>query len=126
MFNSDKQDTMIMVNAAHRYCLGRRSYIVSTCMRWLTKHWANLDNRTKLCLLRDTIYAIMDGEVDGTSYVDEWKSWAKVHFDTADIDLKHGIIQDLLWKKQPMPFDCGWCLLCNTPSYNCTCNHEDL
>lgn len=54
----ETDNDQLMVTAAHRYCLGRASYIVSSCIEWLNAHWDQLTPKTKFVILRDTIQAI--------------------------------------------------------------------
>lgn len=44
----------LMVIAAHRYCLGRRTYIVGDCCDWLIDIWPSLSVKTKEIIQRDT------------------------------------------------------------------------
>lgn len=48
----------LMVLAAFRYCLGRRTYIVSSCVDWLIKYWDAIDQNTKNIILKETQEAI--------------------------------------------------------------------
>jgi hypothetical protein len=43
----------LMVIAAFRYCLGRRTYIVGACVDWLVEVWPLLDEDTKALIKRD-------------------------------------------------------------------------
>ena len=43
----------LMVTAAFRYCLGRRSYIVSVCVDWLIEQWPNFEENVKDAIQRD-------------------------------------------------------------------------
>ena len=43
----------LMVMAAFRYCLGRRTYIVSHCVEWFIKHWDNLESGTRYRIERE-------------------------------------------------------------------------
>ena len=38
---------------AVRYCLGRRTYAVDDCARWLVSVWPMLDEDAKTCIQRD-------------------------------------------------------------------------
>lgn len=44
----------LMVVAAHRYCLGRSTYIVGDCVEWLLSIWNELPDKTKAIIQRDT------------------------------------------------------------------------
>lgn len=43
----------LMVLAAVRYCLGRKSYIVSDCVDWLIEQWPNISDSMKKIIQRD-------------------------------------------------------------------------
>jgi hypothetical protein len=46
-------DADLIVMAAMRYCMGRRSYIVSTMVDFLIANWDNLSDSCKSILKRD-------------------------------------------------------------------------
>jgi len=43
----------IMVVAAFRYCLGRRTYIVQDCVNWLIDYWPQFNLGVKQIISRD-------------------------------------------------------------------------
>lgn len=43
----------LMVIAAFRYCLGRKTYIVGECAAWLIKTWPLLNEQTRTIIQRD-------------------------------------------------------------------------
>jgi hypothetical protein len=43
----------LMVIAAFRYCLGRRTYIVGACCDWLVDIWSLLEEKTQFVIQRD-------------------------------------------------------------------------
>ena len=43
----------IMVLAAVRYCMGRRTYIVGDCAEWLIAQWPNFNEHTRAIIQRD-------------------------------------------------------------------------
>lgn len=57
----------LMVIAAHRYCLGRSTYIVGDCVEWLIAIWDTLPRKTKEIIQRDTEEAFErdDGDREG-------------------------------------------------------------
>lgn len=77
MIISESTNDQLMVMAAHRYCLGRRSYIVGSCVEWINAHWDQFTISTQLVMLRDTLEAIND-KLAG-DYIDEqlWINFAK-------------------------------------------------
>lgn len=46
-----------MAMAAHRYCLGRATYIVGCCHEWLRHTWKDFEPNTRNVMVRDTIEA---------------------------------------------------------------------
>ena len=52
---------MLMVTAAHRYCLGRMTYMVEPCADWLVSICGELDAETQNAIRRDTAEAIKRG-----------------------------------------------------------------
>lgn len=71
-------DTQLMVMAAHRYCLGRRSYIVGSCIDWIWEHRKRFDRNTIRVIVRDTVEALQDGTA-GSEIIDVpgWKKLAQ-------------------------------------------------
>jgi len=66
----------LMVSAAHRYCLPRHSYIVSSCIEYLKENWERMGPNTKQAIIKDTQNAVESGN---SSYETEWSeflSWA--------------------------------------------------
>lgn len=51
-------DDQLMATAAMRYCLGRQTYIVSSCHDWIRATWDQFDRNTQNVMLRDMIDAI--------------------------------------------------------------------
>jgi hypothetical protein len=49
----------LMVMAAHRYSLGRSSYIVGACVEWLEQHWGQFTPNTQSVILRDTFQELV-------------------------------------------------------------------
>ena len=62
-------DTQLMVMAAHRYCLGRQSYIVGAGIDWLRKQPKHFERNTSRVIVRDTVAAIQDGRA-GSQFID--------------------------------------------------------
>jgi len=74
---SEGTNSQLMVTAAHRYCLGRRSYIVGSCIDWIKIHWDEFTIHTKLILLRDTIEALHRNEAGDECDARGWKQLVK-------------------------------------------------
>lgn len=75
-------DGQLMVMAAHRYCLGRRSYIVGSCIDWLTIHWSTFEPNTQFTIIRDTIEALQDDMAGEPMDMQGWRRFATRHFPT--------------------------------------------
>lgn len=43
----------LMAIAAFRYCLGRRTYIVSDCVEWLRENWPKFPENVRTVIKRD-------------------------------------------------------------------------
>lgn len=50
----------IMVIAAFRYCMGRRTYMVGYCTEWLIRLWPTLSERARIVIQRDLNQAFTD------------------------------------------------------------------
>lgn len=65
----------LMVMAAHRYCLGRASYIPGACMEWIFATWGQFSPNTQNVMLRDTLIEL--GRWPDMAYADEWRICAR-------------------------------------------------
>jgi hypothetical protein len=54
-------DEQILISAV-RYCLGRRTYIVSECCRWLRARWSTLGNLATTIIFSDIHVAVLRKE----------------------------------------------------------------
>ena len=61
----------LMATAAHRYCLGRKSYIVGSCQEWIRDTWDQFSDNTKQVMVRDTLEWLIDGKDE---FDESWKS----------------------------------------------------
>lgn len=66
----------LMVTAAHRYCLGRRTYIVSECVKWLIQNWSLFEKNTKKLIVEETKEALDKGWAGDACDVAEWNKIA--------------------------------------------------
>jgi hypothetical protein len=87
----------LMATAAFRYCLGRQSYIVGTCIEWIKDIWTQLDSNSQFVILRDTIEALQrdkaGADIDKVGWhgLAKWM-WAKIE---PDIDRNYMLHQHL-------------------------------
>jgi hypothetical protein len=70
----ENDDDQLMATAAHRYCLGRQSYIVSTAQDWIKATWSQMTQQTQHFMLRDTVEALADNHA-GDERIDK-PGWA--------------------------------------------------
>lgn len=89
LFGNHGTNTQLMVMAAHRYCLGRMTYIVGSCVEWMLANRARFEANTLRVMLRDTIEALTDRRAGMDCDVREWEWFAGVlwsEMDTTDRD----------------------------------------
>lgn len=106
MILSDSTDDQLMATAAHRYCLGRQSYIVGSCLDWLVATWDQFTPNTRRHMVRDTIEALMEGRA-GSPTVDEpgWRRFAEWAWGRLDDEGRAWVGRDVAWKGKPWPLD---------------------
>lgn len=95
----------LMVMAAHRYCLGRQSYIVSSCIEFIRATWDQMERNTKLVLLRDTAEALMGGHAGSQFDVREWNRLLEWGWYTLDNTGHVWILNALAYKQKPFPLE---------------------
>lgn len=96
-------DGQCMVVAAHRYCLGRRTYIVGCAIDWLTRHWDAFEANTQYVIVRDTVAALMDNEAGDACDVKGWTWFAQQHFATLPLRDQTRLREELQHKRAPWP-----------------------
>jgi hypothetical protein len=96
-------DGQLMVIAAFRYCLGRRSYIVGACLYWLGRWWDSFDRNTKRVVVRDTVRAIQDGEAGDTMDRAGWTEFASEKFALMSEDDQAWVLRES--SNQPWPLE---------------------
>ena len=70
------KNDQLMVIAAFRYCLGRRSYIVHNCAEWLVEYWSEFNDPTKKLIEKELEeYAKSD-----LKDLDTWQEVRKLYF----------------------------------------------
>ena len=58
MILSQGLNDQLMAMAAHRYCLGRRTYVVGACVEWIRATWGMMNDQTRSVMIRDTQEAL--------------------------------------------------------------------
>ena len=93
----------LMVMAAHRYCLGRQSYIVGACIEWLRAWWPSFEKNTQNVIVRDTVEALME-KIAGSEYDEkEWKYFAEWAWKQLDEDSRRWCQNAVAFKGKPWP-----------------------
>jgi hypothetical protein len=76
---TDSINDQLMAMAMHRYCLGRSSYIVGSCIESLDDVWNQLTENTRTRILVETKEAIAEGlagmEIDARG----WQAFVDRH-----------------------------------------------
>lgn len=93
----------LMVIAAHRYCLGRQSYIVGACIEWLRAWWSCFDENTKNVIIRDTIGALQDDAAGSDYDAADWKFFAEWAWDQMSATGRSWCESALAYKNKPWP-----------------------
>lgn len=98
----------LMAMAAHRYCMGRMSYIVGSCMEWIRGTWEQLEPNTQNVMLRDTLEWLArndDGKHREMCYPDEWADcarWMRDHMTPAQVAWIEGAVAHVDGAMQPL------------------------
>lgn len=96
-------DGQLMVMAAHRYCLGRQSYIVGACIDWLRLWWGEFERNTKNVIIRDTIEALQDKSA-GSDYDHKmWKEFTQWAWEQTDESSRLWCKQAVAHRNKPWP-----------------------
>jgi len=80
----------LMITAAVRYCLGRRTYIVSDCADWIVANWNDWPDNVKAIIRRDIEEAFIRN--------DEWGAGGLLG---DDCDKRKWEKVRELWEKKP-------------------------
>lgn len=101
---TDSVNDQLMVTAAHRYCLGRRTYIVSACLEWLYATWDQFTSPTKVVMLRDTAEALMEGHA-GSETIDApgWEAFLAWGMNQMSPEQQQGVKRRVLVNKREWP-----------------------
>lgn len=97
----ETQDDQLMAMAAFRYCLGRRSYIVGSCIEWLRATWSQIGSNTQGVILRDIVEAIIDKYAGDPIDVGAWSALAKWGYSQLSADKKAWLMSAVAWKREP-------------------------
>lgn len=76
---TDSLNDQLMMMAAHRYCLGRSSYIVGAALDFFDQHWSQLTPHTQGIILRDIKEALDRGMAGMDIDARGWQEFVKRH-----------------------------------------------
>jgi hypothetical protein len=76
---TESTNDQLMAIAMHRYCLGRRSYIVSSCIESLDLVWDQLTPETQQTIFRDTYEALERNEAGMDCDRRAWTAFLQRH-----------------------------------------------
>lgn len=99
----DSTDGQLMIMAAHRYCLGRQSYIVGSCIDWLRLWWGSCEPKTRVVIVRDTVIALQDGDAGSSFDTEAWKQFAQWAYDQMTPERKSWCKQAVAHRENPFP-----------------------
>jgi len=93
----------LMATAAHRYCLGRASYIVPTCLEWIDDTWDQFDRNTQRVMVRDTIEFLMQYKARNDYEEHGWKAFAERGFNSLPEEDQEWVRRNVAWRSEPWP-----------------------
>lgn len=101
-------DTQLMVVAAHRYALGRQSYIVGSAISWLFKHRKHFERNTIRVIVRDTVEALQDRRA-GSQTIDEpgWENLASKLFNEMPVEDQNWVKLTVAYRGKDWPLSVG-------------------
>lgn len=88
----------LMATAAHRYCLGRMSYIVSSCQEWIGRTWVEFESNTRIVMLRDTLEAIPDNNLGMEMDKRGWVETAILMYNFMTPEEREKTLEQIRWK----------------------------
>jgi len=99
----------LMAMAAHRYCLGRQSYIVGSCIEWLRCWWPQLEIKTRNVIVRDTLEALQDHHAGGDCDERGWRQFFFWAWEQMDEESRAWCRSALAHRNKPWPLDDRGC-----------------
>lgn len=101
----DGLNGQIMAMCAHGYCLGRNTYVASSCDEWLRQWWHKLVKNTRNVIIRDTIGALMDHEAGRHFDFARWEAFAEWSWKMMDEPSREWCRKSLAHKAMPWPLE---------------------
>jgi hypothetical protein len=89
----------IMVTCALRYCLGRKSYVVGSCIEFIKQVWDQLPKSSQGVITRDILEAFVDGNVGSDYDSDAWRSLVRWCFNELNQETKDWLFKSLAYRE---------------------------
>ena len=100
----ESSNDRLMVMAAVRYCLGRQSYIVSSCIEFLNGAWdKELSDKDHLVIMRDIVEFLQDDPRKSFDY-EYWNLFFKQRFPKMNLNDQEFIKQQVAHREKPFPY----------------------
>ena len=101
----NNMNDQLMTMAAHRYCLGRRTYIVGCCVDWLKDNWRHFSENTRQIIFKDTVEALMDDHAGAPMDIKNWENFLMWGMDNITQGQLDWVKNSVKWKEKPWPLD---------------------
>ena len=98
-------DGQIMVVSAHRYCLGRQTYVVGSCIDWMIKWWPQFERNTRRVIVKDTVQAIQEDSAGSKYDTADWLRFAVWAYDALELEDKKWVKSSLDYNNKPWPLN---------------------
>lgn len=95
-------DDEIMVVCAMRYCLGRETYVVSSCCDFIKRVWPQIKDGQRGVIVRDILEAFEEGNVGANCDADCWRELVRWCYSKFDERMKNWLHQALAHRKDAL------------------------
>jgi len=92
---SSSDNDQLMCIAALRYCLGRRTYIVSCCVEWIKFNWSAITENTSNVIFRDIVEAFARNDTGSICDTQNWQDLLTWMWDRLSSSSKVWLMQEL-------------------------------
>lgn len=115
----------IIIGSAHRYALGRKTYVTESTIEWLKENWDFVEDNIRFVILKDTAHAIMEKNAGMTMDEELWLGFLRWGIkESGGIELEYDLRKSLLYVRADWPLD--YCQGCGVVIHNCLCSHDDV
>jgi hypothetical protein len=89
----------IMVTCALRYCLGRQSYVVGSCIDFIKQVWDQLPKSSQGVIVRDILEAFDEGNVGMDMDASGWRDLVRWCFNNLDKETEIWLFKALSYRE---------------------------